>query len=169
MINEKINQLPIPRGYEQIVQSFGDLRDYIAVDGHILMQWEIDTLGLVHLPFPMPLAWDKKISVSMIRCHKKLMPIFTSVFKEIYDEGLKDYIESFGGCYQFRSQRAGKKFSTHCWGIAIDLNPDTNKQGTIGRIDPSLVEIFTKHGFFWGGHWQGKRKDPMHFQYAFDY
>ncbi len=57
---------------------------------------------------------------------------------------------------------------THSSGIAIDLNPETNRTGTPGDMDPQIVAVFKQHGFKWGGDWLG-RKDPMHFQYCSGY
>ncbi len=76
---------------------------------------------------------------------------------------------SFGGCFAYRPQRTGSKLSTHSWGIAIDLNPATNQQGSDGNMDPKLVEIFRCARFQWGGDWKGKARDPMHFQFCTGY
>jgi len=69
---------------------------------------------------------------------------------------LEKQITSLGGCFSFRPQPTGTKLSTHSWGIAIDLNPETNAQGTAGDIDSAIVDIFRKAGFQWGGDWERK-------------
>jgi len=159
---------PVPKGYEQLKDCFGDIESYIDNNGHLNLHWEFTQLSRVLLPFPIPLSWDKNRVVTSFRCHKKMKGIFRSVFQEIQDEGLKDYIKNFGGCYHFRTQRnLGSKLSTHSWGIAIDLNTDTNQQGTDGDMDESLIELFKKYGFVWGGDWD--KKDPMHLQFCSDY
>jgi hypothetical protein len=98
-----------------------------------------------------------------------LIETFPEVFAAIEREGLKDEIRSFGGCYNFRSKRTSGKLSTHSWGIAIDLNLETNAQGTSGGMNPDVVEIFRRFAFKWGGDWSGKSKDPMHFQFCTGY
>jgi len=82
---------------------------------------------------------------------------------------LEKQITSLGGCFSFRPQPTGTKLSTHSWGIAIDLNPETNAQGTAGDIDSAIVDIFRKAGFQWGGDWEGSSRDPMHFQFFSGY
>jgi D-alanyl-D-alanine carboxypeptidase len=84
----------------------------------------------------------------------------------IQQRGLNTWITSFGGCFAFRLQRTGNKLSTHGWGIAIDLNPETNLQGAVGDRDAVVIEIFRRSGLEWGGDWRGKTRDPMHFQFC---
>jgi hypothetical protein len=91
------------------------------------------------------------------------------VFAEIKNAGLQDKITTFGGCFAFRSQRTGTKLSAHAWGIAIDLNPESNVQGTAGSIDAAIVSIFKQAGFTWGSDWKGRSRDPMHFQFCTGY
>jgi D-alanyl-D-alanine carboxypeptidase len=67
------------------------------------------------------------------------------------------------------STRTNTKPSTHSWGIAIDLNPETNAQGTAGDMDAGVIEIFRGAGFKWGGDWEGGTRDPMHFQFCTGY
>jgi hypothetical protein len=57
------------------------------------------------------------------------------------------------------SERTGRKLSTHGWGMAIDLNPETNLQGAVGDMDAVVIEIFRRAGFEWGGDWRGKTRD----------
>lgn len=64
--------------------------------------------------------------------------------------------------------RPGVK-SNHAWGLAIDLNSSTNPMTEDGHVHtdmPAWVpETAAKYGLFWGGHYSGARKDPMHFEF----
>ena len=39
------------------------------------------------------------------------------------------------------------------------------KNPYVFTVDHPIVQIFEKHGYYWGGRFV-KTKDPMHFQYA---
>jgi hypothetical protein len=158
-----------PHGLEQIVSAFGDIYKYIRPGGTLDPRWQADCLASVALPFPLPLAWDPSKSVNRMTCHKRMVKIFSSVFGQVQTSELQAKISSFGGCFAFRQQRTGAKLSTHSWGIAIDLNPGTNSQGSLGDMDAALVEIFRGAGFEWGGEWSGKVRDPMHLQFRSGY
>lgn len=158
-----------PKGLDEIIATFGDIRTYIANDGTLSPSWETSKLDLFPLPFALPLSWDLKTSVIRARCHQLLVPVFTSVFTAINDAGLKDRLTSFAGCFQYRMQRTGAKLSTHAWGIAIDLNAESNQQGTAGNMDADVVKIFKDAGFEWGGDWAGRVRDPMHLQFCSGY
>jgi len=77
--------------------------------------------------------------------------------------------DTYGGCFNFRAKRSSSKLSTHSWGIALDLNPETNGMGREGDMAPGIVEVFESFGFTWGGRWSGAGKDPMHFQFCSGY
>ena len=94
---------------------------------------------------------------------------FAAVFAGIQERGLADSVTSYGGWFAFRPQRTGNKLSTHSWGIAIDLNSESNPQGSAGNMDPEVIDIFRLAGFEWGGDWQGQTRDPMHFQFCTGY
>lgn len=158
-----------PHGIEQIVAAFGDIYEYIKKDSTLDPRWQADFLARITLPYPLALSWDHATSVKQMTCHKKLGDVFSGVFAAIQAAGLQNKITTFGGCFSFQQQRTGSKLSTHAWGIAIDLNPETNAQGSNGDMDPAVIEIFRKAGFEWAGDWQGKVRDPMHFQFCTGY
>src|SRR5215469_9954281 len=150
------SRLVSPHGLDQIISTFGDIFDYIREDHTLDPRWQTEMLATIALPFPLPLAWDKSRSVERMTCHKLLGQIFADVFARIQSANLQGTITSFGGCFSFRQQRTGTKLSAHAWGIAIDLNPESNAQGTAGNMDTGLISIFKETGFSWGGEWQGK-------------
>jgi len=155
-----------PRGLEEIVVSFGDIYKYILPGGSLDPRWQADQRRSSLL---LRLAWDPLLRVNRMTCHKRMVEIFASVFDRLQARGLASKIVSFGGCFAFRQQRTGTKLSTHCWGIAIDLNTATNRQGFVGDMDAGIIEIFRGAGFEWGGDWPGKLRDGMHFQFCSGY
>ena len=168
VVAEPMNLEP-PDGLQQILAVFGNIHEFIGPDGILDSKWHTSFLDRAVLPFPLELSWDHSKTVTHMLCHKRLARTFEDVFGKIRAEGLQSKIVSFGGCFGFRTQRTGTRLSTHCWGIAVDLNPETNIQGTAGDIDKVVVEIFRSAGFKWGGEWPGARRDPMHFQFCTGY
>jgi len=160
-----------PHGLVEITAIFGDIFKYISPvqDSSLRIRPSFENDFIVPLPlhFPLRLAGSNNRYADNIRCHTLLRGHFDAIFREIESDGLAGKIHSLGGCYQFRFKRTRPELSTHAWGIAIDLNPETNVPGTDGDIDPAVVCIFAKYGFIWGGDW--KRKDPMHFQFCTGY
>ena len=159
----------VPHGLDQIIETFGDIFSYIRADYTLDPKWQTDALVTIPLPFALALSWDPARQVQRMSCHRLLQPVFEKAFQTVCAEGLQRYITSFGGCFSFRPQRSGTKLSTHAWGIAIDLNPETNQQGTTGNMNPAIVSIFRNAGFTWGGDWQERTRDPMHFQFCTGY
>lgn len=85
------------------------------------------------------------------------------------------YLWPISGTYNCRKIAGTNRFSTHSYGIAIDLNAKQadywrwskpNKAGLRpykNRVPWEIVAIFEKHGFIWGGKWY--HYDSMHFEY----
>lgn len=161
--------LRAPAGLDQIRTTFGDIFEYILPDHSLDSRWQSGFLATARLPFPLSLSWDRSRVVNSMTCHKLLASAFSDVFLRIQNAGLQASLISFGGCFSFRPQRTGTKLSTHAWGIAVDLNPESNEQGTEGNMNPDIVLIFRESGFEWGGDWHGRSRDPMHFQFCTGY
>lgn len=91
-------------------------------------------------------------------------------------------------CFNFRKVYGSDNLSKHALGLAIDINPFQNPYITypngVERISPPgsepyadrdsglphiiteddlCYQLFTEHGFTWGGHWNSL-KDYQHFQ-----
>jgi len=158
-----------PHGIDEIVRVFGNIQEYIGPDGRLAPRWQADFLATLNLPFPLRLAWDSSRTITRMTCHRLMTSAFASAFGSIQQRGLQTLVTGFGGCFAFRPQRSGSKLSSHCWGIAIDLNPESNAQGSTGNMSAELIDIFRSAGFEWGGDWQGKVRDPMHFQFCTGY
>lgn len=158
-----------PNGLDQILATFGNIYEGIRKDGTLDAKWEGQHLSRASLPFSIRLSGNPETPVTKIYCHKKLVDIFSGTFGAINEEGLADRVKTYGGCFNFRLKRKGGKLSTHSWGIAVDLNVETNQMGTTGDMDEGVVTIFRRFGFKWGGDWPGRDKDPMHFQFCTGY
>lgn len=72
-------------------------------------------------------------------------------------------INSIGG-YNCRRVRGTNSWSAHAFGMAVDINPKKNPFGPdlITDMPPAFVQMWTSHGWGWGGSWSS-RKDAMHF------
>ena len=99
-----------------------------------------------------------------VTCNRFLFPQLTAALQEIQDRGLADEIhpEEYAGCYYPRFIAGSTKLSNHSFGLALDLNVPGNQRGTVGEMDRTVVSIFKKWGFGWGGDWG--YTDPMHFE-----
>ena len=161
--------LVAPHGITEIIEAFGDIRQHIGADGRLAATWQVNYQTRVSLPFPLRLAWDPSRAITQMTCHRSMASAFTDVFARIQEVGLQGSVTSFGGCFAFRPQRTGSKLSSHCWGIAVDLNSESNAQGSYGNMPAGVIEIFRSAGFEWGGEWQGRTRDPMHFQFCTGY
>lgn len=89
---------------------------------------------------------------------------------------LKPYLKSSGSFY-WRKVRGANRQSAHSYGMTIDIgvslsdywlwkNPgkgETDRIVYANRMPMTLVEIFERHGFIWGGRWY--HYDTMHFEF----
>lgn len=90
---------------------------------------------------------------------------------------LKKYLLQIGGTFNWRKINGSNRLSLHSFGMTIDINTNysdywqwnckcTNENTIVkyqNRIPQTIVEIFEKNGFIWGGKWY--HFDTMHFEY----
>jgi hypothetical protein len=107
--------------------------------------------------------------------HRKVGPVVVDALEEIgdYISGDPEYLERNGlnfwwGCFAFRFKRTDKgQYSTHAFGIAVDLNRHLGDLGEAPQQPEWFVDCFKRRGFRWGGDWD--YPDGMHFQAAAEY
>ena len=97
-------------------------------------------------------------------CNRAMFPQLQAALTEIVDRGLAEVINpgEYAGCYYPRFIAGTQTLSNHSFGLAFDINVPGNQRGTVGEIDRTVVSIFKRWGFAWGGDWG--YTDPMHFE-----
>lgn len=106
------------------------------------------------------------------RCHRMVVPYIRSAISDLGRAGLMSEIDAAdfqlaGGCWNPRLIRGGDKgfaLSRHAWGIAIDINPSTNRYDGETSLTAAFGETFREWGFAWGAGWL--TPDGMHFEWA---
>lgn len=170
-----------PNGLPEIIQVYGDPKVQI-VNG----EWQVD------------ISWE---SANMVTIHHPLMPKGKLYVHHLVAQPMLNLLERWSariaagdpyrvltlGSFAPRAQRgsSGLVASTHTWGIAFDLNADTNLlispcdfddpkrrafplvvNGQIWRDIPlAWVDDARAEGWFYGGAFL-HRFDPMHFQFC---
>ena len=120
------------------------------------------------------IVWNNRYSNIGLHnnCHKIVVPAIQGALNDISKAGLAASIDlvnsnSYGGCFVARYNPRGGVFSSptrHAWGMAFDINTVTNAQGSVPQMNCSVVRIFRKWGFAWGGNFPWA--DGMHFEYV---
>ncbi len=102
--------------------------------------------------------------IGSVTGHRVMLPQLRAALSEVVTRGLADKIHTYDGCYvpRFIAKDPSRGLSFHTFGTAIDLNASTNYRGIPGDIDRTVVAIFKRWGFAWGGDWN--YTDPMHFE-----
>jgi LAS superfamily LD-carboxypeptidase LdcB len=105
-----------------------------------------------------------------VQVNAQAAPHFKAFLDDLQSRGYK--IDSIGG-YSDRFKVINGRpnpyagISEHGYGNAIDINDRRNPQGT-SRTDlpANISQIAAKYGLIWGGEWNGKSVDPMHFEWS---
>lgn len=131
-------------------------------------QWRRQHLRPLTLVAGLPAVW----------LHSEALPRFARWAQLIGERGLASRIVSVDGGFVARLMRGADVAPTadglsfHTYGVAVDINARTNRQGTRGAqlgqrgCVLELVPLAYEAGLYWGGDFGGARCDPMHFEAA---
>lgn len=146
----------------------------LGPEGRPTARWEAANLVTIVAPYTMRPAWDPRIAIRWIRCHRRVAESLQQILRGILAYyGSVERVRAarmhlLGGVYSYRRISGSSRLSLHAWGAAIDLDPDHNPLGWAwrpgaGMMPMAVVELFEAAGWRWGGRFKG-RKDCMHFQ-----
>ena len=161
--DEHYNYPARPSGYTQIVNRFGQpcsdaahansLRWTAADNGNTYTVWFHRKLG----GYPTAMVSDDG---------GRSTNLDNDVYGHIQNDHLQPYIEHGIYGYACREIRNGEGWSTHAFGIAVDVSSATEYQGRCtSTVNRYHRRIWEDHGWYWGLAFC----DPMHFQYAINY
>ena len=98
-----------------------------------------------------------------VYCNQLMVQPLSIAFANLVNSGYWKELQTWDGCFNIRPMVGGSgNYSLHSWGIAVDVNAQTNGYGQKPTLSPGFVKCFTDAGFDWGGNFQ--RPDGMHFQ-----
>lgn len=125
-------------------------------------------------PYKMKLSWDHEVTLRQIRCNIRVKDSLERILTNIRDNYTEDEIEEhgfnlYGGCFNIRTIRGGKRLSTHSWGCAVDIDPARNglkcswKNAYLSKPEcAKFVQAFEDEGWYSLG--KNRNFDAMHFQ-----
>ncbi len=157
------NYPAVPSGYTQIVNRFGEPCNANATSNW--MRWtQADTATTVRVNFhkklggyPTEMVTDKG---------GRSTNLDNDVYGHIKNDHLAPYIKHGIYTYACRMKRNVNQWSTHAWGIAIDISSAYEPEGQCtSTTNKNFAYEFKNHGWTWGLSFC----DPMHFQYATNY
>ena len=157
----------VPDGRREIIKYYGNPDK--NHDGIPDPEWWEDNMIRRNFPFTLYQSWGDEGPVKRQWVHKKVAESLIDVLEEIMQTVPPKYLrrfdaDRFGGLYCFRAKRGGKDWSTHSWGIAIDVNPHLGPLGGPNQQPEFIVQAFTRRGWVWLGD-----ADGMHFQACSEY
>jgi hypothetical protein len=142
---------------------------YGAIEGGIWKR-EAEFCKIIQIPSPIAENWINAATgkpTYKVYGNRDLEEPLLRALNTLLVDGFLTKLRTFDGCFMIRDVRGEPGApSVHSYALAIDMNAKENALGTVGNMDPRLVQAFTKQGFSWGGDF--RRKDPMHFSYAWE-
>lgn len=128
--------------------------------------------NLVTIKWKTTNGYKNLVVNSIADVDKRLILINNEISQLPFEERV---IADEASTYIYRFIKDTNRLSMHSYGIAIDLSPNTTqywKRETENETESltynntmplSIVRIFEKYGFIWGGRWY--HYDTMHFEY----
>ena len=150
-----------PIGLTQLLARFGDID--VRMGQVVTPGWESDNMMVAIAPW-MPRG--------RLYVNKHVWPALNAALTACVALGDGYQLRTLG-CFAPRPKRVNGDLSTHSWGIAVDINADTNPLApaagspVVKDIPDAWIAEFQKRGFTWGGNFS--RPDPMHFQFVSGY
>jgi len=137
-----------PSGYNQIVNRFGEPCSDNATA--IRMRWtEADTGDTVRVKFHKKLGGYPTEMVS--DKGGRSTNLDNDVYGHIQNAHLAKYIKHGVYTYACRLKRNGTEWSTHAWGIAIDISSAYEPMGQCSSTtNKKFAYVFKDHGWKWG-------------------
>ena len=125
----------------------------------------------------VPIIYESGKETTMtLTVHKKLTANISGAFADMKKAGFKVIASQTAG-YNWRTMASNSsKISYHSYGCVVDLNWGHNGASYTSwpykpgkdpyAVTTEIVQIWKKHGFYWGGDWSTRYFDPMHFTYV---
>ncbi len=157
------NYPAVPYGYTQIVNRFG--QPCSAAAHAVYMHWRAADTGTTYTVY-----FHRKLGGYPTETVTGKGGVSTNLDNDVYghikNAHLSGYTKSGIWGYFCRYIGGTTKWSTHAFGIAIDISSAYEPQGRCySTVNKYFAYIFKNHGWRWGLDFC----DPMHFQYAFGY
>ncbi|MGH2590566.1 MAG: M15 family metallopeptidase [Actinomycetota bacterium] len=152
-----------PHGYGGIVRRFGQPCSSNA--SAISMSWVAADTGQTYTfrfhrklgGYPTAMVSDKGGNSTNLD---------NDVYGHIQNDHLQPYVEHGIWGYVCRLKRTSNEWSTHAWGIAVDVSSAEEYMGKCSStVNKYHAPIWKEHKWYWGLAFC----DPMHFQYASGY
>ena len=152
-----------PQSYDQIVNRFGQPCNADA--SAVWMSWTASDNGVTYT-----FRFHRKLGgypTQMVAGKGgKSTNLDNDVYGHIQNAHLIGYTKSGIWGYNCRYVAGTTKWSTHAFGIAVDISSAYEPMGQCySTRNKNFASIFKDHGWRWGLDFC----DPMHFQYAFGY
>ncbi len=152
-----------PQGYTQIVNRFGQPCSSNA--RAISMSWRAADNGTTYR-FPFHVKLGGRATEMVADKGGRSTNLDNDVYGHIQQQHLQGYVEHGIYGYACRAKRGGNEWSTHAFGIAIDVSSAEEYMGKCSStVNRYHAPIWQNHGWYWGLAFC----DPMHFQFATGY
>ena len=145
---------------------------------------DTDRVGQVHSAWGGRCQIDKLVTIHVtggvrFTVHRAIAPLVKVLAEQTIQRGYS-LRPAECGAYNCRRIRGSDRWSNHAWGLAVDLNWNSNPMLRVSwlidrhgsnfprsswtDIPPEVVGLWTDAGFGWGGDYRNWR-DAMHFEW----